>query len=162
MSLSKAFSLFIGWTTPFMFTTWPGAVAAASAAQPTGRWLFVDDASGIEIAPCLVASDGLCGTLVKLPKSAEPLAAELRKQLCGLTILGSLKVSKPERGERQRLDGWVLNPEDVARTAAPRRYEVSLIVMSEVSAKLEVRGPFGIVLESHRLMRPVAPAVSCE
>lgn len=156
-------TLYFGRTTPFVLAAWLWLAAfAASGVQPTGSWLFVDDASGIEVAPCPLADDGLCGNLVTLPKSAESLATALRRQLCGLTLLGSLKTSIPGKGERLRLDGWVVDPEDLAHHQTPRRYSASLILLSQVGARLDVRGPLGIVLESHRLMRPVAVAPACE
>jgi hypothetical protein len=156
------FSFNFGRTTPFVVFSWWGIAAAATAPEPTGRWLFVDDGSGIEIAACPAATDGLCGTLVQLPRSAAPITGAERKQLCGLTMLGSLKVGDPKRNELLRLDGWVLDPETLRRTDQPKRYAASLIITSEVSARLDVRGPLNIVLESHRLMRPVAPVAACE
>lgn len=156
------FSFIFGRTTPFASLLWWGVAAAAMAPEPTGRWLFVDDSSGIEIAACAAATDGLCGTLVQLPKSAAPITGAEREQLCGLTMLGSLKVGEARKNELLRLDGWVINPEDLGRTDQPKRYAASLIITSEVSARLDVRGPLNIVLESHRLMRPVAPIAACK
>jgi hypothetical protein len=154
-------SLFFGRTTPFFLASWLGLVVGASAAEPKGRWLFVDDGSGVEIAPCAIAADGLCGTLVQLPKSVTTITPAERKQLCGLTLLGALKVGKPKKSELLRLEGWVVDPED-PQTDPRKRYDVSLIMTSDVSARLEVRGPLGIVLESHRLMRPVVSATACD
>lgn len=151
-----------GRTTPYIFAPWLGIATPASAAEPTGQWLFVDDGSGVEIAPCPAAADGLCGTLVKLPKTAASIPPTERKRLCGLTMIGALKASMPKAGDQMRLDGWIIDPEELARTDQPKRYVTSLVLTSAVNARLDVRGPFSIVLESHRLMRPVAPAVVCE
>jgi hypothetical protein len=150
-----------GRTTPFLVVSWLGLVMVASAAEPKGRWLFVDDGSGVEVAPCPIAADGLCGTLVQLPKSSGSISAAERKQLCGLMMFGALKPGKPKKNELLRLEGWVADPEAL-QTDPPKRYDVSWIMTSDVSARIEVRGPLGIVLESHRLMRPVASAAACE
>jgi hypothetical protein len=149
-------------TTPFIFMFWLGVTTKAWAAEPTGRWLFVDDGSGVEIRPCPIAADGLCGTLVQLPKSAASLTLAQRKQLCGITIIGALKIGTSKQGEKIRLEGWVIDPEDLSKTEHPKRYATSLVVTSNVSAKLDVRGPFNFVLESYRLIRPVVPAKVCE
>jgi hypothetical protein len=152
-------------TTPFVFSASLAAAtatASATAAEPQGRWLFADDGSGVEIALCAAAGDSLCGRLVQLPKSAASLSAAQRKQLCGVVMIGSLKTVTPKAGEQVRLEGWVIDPEDLARTDAPKRYTASLALTSNVSATLSVHGPFNIVLESHRLLRPVAPAAACE
>jgi hypothetical protein len=149
-------------TTPFFLASWLGLMAVAPAAEPKGRWLFVNDGSGVEIAPCPIATDGLCGALVQLPKSAASITPAERKELCGLTMLGALKAGKPKKDELLRLEGWVIDPEDLAKTDKPKRYNVSLVMSSDVSARLDIRGPLGIVLESHRLMRPVAAATACE
>jgi hypothetical protein len=158
-------------TTPFIAlaslvaataTATPSATPSATAAEPKGRWLFVDDGSGVEIAPCATAVDGLCGMLVQLPKSAAALSPAQRKQLCGVAMIGALKTATPKAGEQARLEGWVIDPEDLARTDRPKRYAASLVLTSEVSARLDVHGPFNIVLESHRLLRPVAAAAACE
>jgi hypothetical protein len=151
-----------GRTTPFFISLWLGISVAATATEPTGRWLFVDDGSTVEIATCTTAADGLCGTLVQLPKSAARITPAERKRLCGLTMLGSLKVANPKKDELLRLDGWVLDPEDLAQTDQPKRYAASLIMTSHASARLDVRGPLNVVVESHRLIRPAAPAAECE
>jgi hypothetical protein len=153
--------LFFGRTTPFISALLLGPLAVAAVAEPKGRWLFVDDGSVVEIAPCPITADGLCGTLVQLPKRAAPISALERKRLCGLTMLGALEVGKPKKDELLRLEGWVVDPED-PQTDPPKRYGASVIMTSDVSARLDVRGPLGIVLESHRLMRPVASATACE
>ncbi len=147
---------------PFAVASWLGLVAPVFAAELKGLWLFVDDGSGVEIGPCPIAANGLCGTLVQLPKSAASIAAAERKQLCGMTLLGELKAGKPKKDELLRLDGWVLNPEDLAQTDKPKRYDASLIMISEVSARLDVRGPFSIVMESHKLKRALASPRVCE
>ncbi len=149
-------------TTPFIFIFLLNVASTAWAAEPTGRWLFVDDGSGVEIKPCPIAADGLCGTLVQLPKSAASLTPAQRRQLCGVTIIGALKIGTPKLSEQIRLEGWVIDPEDLSKTEHPKPYAASLVVTSNVSAKLEVRGPFNIVLESYRLIRPVVPAMVCE
>jgi hypothetical protein len=158
MKLASAF----GRTTPFIFLPWLGVVAVAAAAEPTGRWQFVDDGSSVEIAPCTLAADGLCGALVRLPKRAAPVTPAERKQLCGMTMIGSLKAGTPKPGEQARLLGWVIDPEDLARTNQPKRHAASLVLTSNVSARLDVHGPLNVVLESHRLMRPIAPGPACE
>jgi hypothetical protein len=155
-------ALFFRRTTPFFLVSWLGLVAGASAAEPNGRWLFVDDGSGVEIAPCPVAADGLCGTLVQLPNSAASITPAERKQLCGVTMLGALKVGKPKKDELIRLEGWVIDPENLAKTAEPTRYDVSMVMTSDVRARLDVRGPLGMVLESHPLMRSPASAPTCK
>jgi hypothetical protein len=132
------------------------------AAQPNGQWLFVSDGSGIDIGPCPIAADGLCGVLVKLPKATTPITPTERKQLCGMTMLGSLKFAAPKPSEQFRLDGWVLDPEDLARTDQPKRYSASFVMTSDMNARLDIRGSLNIVIESHRLMRPVAPSPACE
>jgi hypothetical protein len=149
-------------TTPFILIFWLSGAPTAWATEPTGRWLFVDDGSGVEIKPCPIAASGLRGTLVQLPKSAASLTLAQRKQLCGVTIIGALKIGTPKLDEKIRLEGWVIDPEDLSKTEHPKRYPTSLIVTSNVSAKLEVRGPFNIVLESYRLIRPVVPGTVCE
>jgi hypothetical protein len=47
-----------------LFVSWLGLVAVASAAQPKGRGLFVDGGSGVEIATCSIAADGLMRPVV--------------------------------------------------------------------------------------------------
>jgi hypothetical protein len=149
-------------TTPFIFLLWLSVATTALATEPTGRWLFVDDGSGIEIKSCPIAADGLCGMLIHLPKSAASITPAQRKQLCGITMIGALKVGMPKPGEQTRLEGWVINPEEFAKTDQPKRYATSLIVTSNASARLDVRGPFSFVMESHRLMRPATPVLACE
>jgi hypothetical protein len=132
------------------------------AADPTGRWLFADDGSGIEISACAAPTEGLCGKLVQLPKTDISITPTLRKQLCGATIIGALKNSAANPAEQFRLDGWVIDPEDLGKTDNPKRYVASLIVLSPVRAHLNVLGPFNLVLQSHRLIRPVLHTKACE
>jgi hypothetical protein len=47
-----------------VFASWLDLVAVASAAQTKGRWLFVDGGSGVEIATCSIAADGLMRPVV--------------------------------------------------------------------------------------------------
>jgi hypothetical protein len=150
------------WTTPFIFALAFSATQAASTAQVAGRWLFVDDGSGIEIAPCPIATDGMCGALVQLPKSTANVTPDQRKQLCGFMMLGALKLTKPKKEELLRFDGWVVNPEDLAKTDRPKQYDVSLILISDLSARLDVRGPLGIVLETYRLTRSSTLTQVCQ
>jgi hypothetical protein len=156
------FNLAIGRTTPFILLFWLCTVNPARAAEPIGRWLFVDDGSSIEISPSPTPAEGLCGKLIQLPKTDTSITPAQRKQLCGITIIGALKISKAKPEEQIRLEGWVIDPEDLAKTDNPKRYAASLVVMSPVSAKLDVHGPFNIVLQSHRLIRPVLQTKACE
>jgi hypothetical protein len=147
---------------PFLFLLWLSSVNLVWAAEPTGRWLFIDDGSSIEISPCQAPEQGLCGKLVQLPKTDPSITPVQRKQLCGLTILGELKISKAKPEEQIRLEGWVIDPEDLSKTDNPKRYPASFVVMTPVSAKLDVHGPFNIVLQSHRLIRPALQAKACD
>jgi hypothetical protein len=149
-------------TTPFIFLLWLCIVNPTWATEPTGRWLFVDDGSGIEISPCPTPAEGLCGKLVQIPKTDASITPAQRKQLCGITIIGALKIGTAKQGEHIRLEGWVTDPEDLAKTDNPKRYAASLVVVSPVSAKLDVHGPFNIVLQSYRLIRPVLQTKACE
>jgi hypothetical protein len=149
--------------TSFIITLlWLGVSAPVLATELTGHWMFVDDGSGVEIKPCPIAGEGLCGVLSQLPKSAAALTPTQRKQLCGVVMIGALKIGKPKAGEQMRLEGWVIDPEDLVKAEQPKRYATSFIMTSNSNARLDVRGPFNIVLESYRLTRPVAQAAVCE
>jgi hypothetical protein len=153
--------------TPFI-AVWLGLTSPALLAGPhgpdvTGRWQFVDDLSGIEIAACAAPDEGLCARLVVLPKEAAALPDAQRRRLCGATIIGSLKAAKPKwRGELVRLEGWVIDPEDLLKSAKPERHNAAMVLLSGARAKLDVRGPMGLSLESHAMTRSVVPAAACE
>jgi hypothetical protein len=147
---------------PFTVLFWLGMSTSSWAADPIGQWIFVDDGTGVDIKPCPVSGDGLCGVLFRLPKSATALDPTQRKQLCNITLIGGLKAGTPKQGEQMRWDGWVIDPEELAKTEQPKHYSSSLILTSKTSARLDVRGLFNLVVESHRLIRPLASTPACE
>ena len=153
----------IGRITPFIAASiWIVPVAWADP-DPAGYWQFVDDSTGVEIAACADPKVGLCGRIVHLPKAASALPPAQQQQLCNLVMIGALKASAPKgRGELQRFDGWVIDPEERLKTAVPKRHAGSLVLTSEVGARLEVQGSLGIVVERHALMRTIVPGSRCE
>ena len=154
------FSINMRRTAPFiiLMLVFHGAVAAA---DPRGLWLFVEDGTGVEVAPCAGTPGELCGVIVQLPRDAAALPVSSQSKLCGAVLMGSLKPGQAVRGEVVRLDGWVIDPEALFEQAHPQRYAASLVLLSDVRARLDVRGAFDVVLESHELVRAIAPAKKC-
>ena len=154
------FSINMRRTAPFIlfFLVFHGAAAAA---DPKGLWLFVEDGTGVEVAPCAGTPGELCGVIVQLPRDAATLPPSIQRKLCGAAILGSLKPGQAARGVVVRLDGWVIDPEALIEQAHPQRYAASLVLLSDARARLDVRGALDIVLERHELMRAIVPAKKC-
>jgi hypothetical protein len=149
--------------TPFLMSSVALVATAQVPVEPTGRWQFVDDNTGIDIAHCADPATGLCARIVRLPKTASGLTEREQRLLCGSLLLGDLKpATNPGRGELVRFQGWVVDPEESLKSATPKRYSARWVLTSPVQARLDVQGPLGIVLESHALMRAVASGSECD
>ncbi|MFO0216945.1 MAG: hypothetical protein ACK511_13115 [Burkholderiales bacterium] len=149
-----------GRTTPIIILM--GLLASPSFAEPRGHWRFVDDGTGVELRSCNTGAATLCGVITQLPRSAAALPAEDRKALCGLVVLGDMQPAKTKEGELARLDGWADDIESMTPGGKARRYAASVVVLSENSARLDVRGAFGIVIDRLQLMRALTPITDCK
>jgi len=145
--------------TPFIII---GLLFVPAYAEPRGHWRFVDDGMGIELRSCNMGAATLCGVITQLPRSAAALPAEDRKALCGLGVLGDMQPAKTKEGELARLDGWADDIESMTPGGKARRYAASVVVLSENSARLDVRGAFGIVIDRLQLMRALTPITDCK
>lgn len=137
---------------------------ASACTEPdvTGHWQFVEDGSVVQIAPSSPPDPKWCAKLVRLSKEAAALPPEERRALCGLVIVGDLKPAKNQRkGEPPRLEGWVLDPEELLKSEKAERYPASLVLVSEERARLDVHGPAGVFYASYVLWRVQAPSEPC-
>ena len=137
------------------------AADALASPEITGRWLFIDDQSAIDIAPCADTQQGMCARLIALSKQAASLSPQERQKLCSAYILGELKPMMSRAPSAViRWEGWIIDPEDLLKKTDPIRYRAAFDLLSPVRARLSVLGPLGISYESHQLMRPVIPLSS--
>lgn len=131
-------------------------------ADASGHWSFAGDGTSIELRPCTVGAAALCGVITRLPKSAAALSQEDRQALCGIALLSDLQLAKAKDGERARLDGSVIDIDSMSHGAKPSRYAASFVVLSDSRARLDVKATFGIVVESHQLIRALTAVSGCK
>lgn len=136
------------------------ALTSPADAGMLGRWLFADDGTVIDIQPCPGANGDLCAVIAELPSDAADLPPDQRLLLCGSRLMGGLRPSH-KAVEAKRLDGWIVDPEERLGGKEPERHPASLMVISENQARIDVRGPLDIVVESHVLTRSIAPIAGC-
>ncbi len=144
------------------FIVFAGWLASPAFAEPRGHWRFVDDNTGIELRSCGTGAETLCAVITRLPRSAKALPPAGRADVCGLALLGDLKPAKAKDGELARLEGWVDDIESIPAGGKPPRYAARFIELSEVRARLEVLGAFGIVVDRLALTRPLTPESDCK
>ena len=104
----------------------------------------------------------MCGVINRIPRPAAALPTENRKALCGLALLGDLQRATPKAGELARLEGWVDGLESLTPEGKAPRYAANFVVLSEVDARLDVRGTFGIVIDRLQLTRALTPITDCK
>lgn len=113
----------------------------ASATVPEGVWL-IDARAAVQIFDC---NGLLCGRILWLQVPRDPQGqlsrdknnpdpALRQRQLCGMTILWDLHLTKPDRWE----DGWFYNPDD----GKTYRLSVQLTSADVITTRIYLGIPF--------------------
>jgi hypothetical protein len=137
-------------------------LANAAFTELRGHWRFVDHGIGIELRWPSTGAATLCGAITQPPRSAAAMPTEDRRALFGLALLGDLQPPKTKEGELARLEAWVDDIDSMTPEGKARRYAASLVVLSGVRARLDVRGALGIVIDRFQPARARRPITDCK